>query len=380
MRAVIALDSFKGSLSSIEAGNAVSAGIRRVYSDAEMVVLPLADGGEGTVDALVSGMDGTIKTVSASDPLGRKIKCKYGIIDNTAVIEMSAAAGITLLSESERDPMNTTTYGVGEIISDAVMNGCREFIVGIGGSATNDGGIGMLQALGFEMLDKYGRQVPFGARGIDKLTDISDKNVISELKNCRFYIACDVKNPLCGPEGCSAVYGPQKGATSDMIERMDKSLERYAALTHKKYPHSNSELPGTGAAGGMGFAFMAYMNAKLQSGAELIIKKTRLEDYIKKADIVITGEGRIDSQTAMGKAPAVVAALAERYNVPVIAFAGSVTKDAVKCNRSGIDAYFPVVRGVCTLDEALDRENARSNISDTAEQVFRLLKYVNRLK
>ena len=376
MNAVIAIDSLKGSLTSVEAGTAIAEGIKRVYPDAETVIRPLADGGEGTVNALVSGMNGTIQEIKVNDPLGRPVTAKYGIIDstNTAIIEMSAAAGITLVADNERNPLNTTTYGVGEMIKDAINKGCREFIIGIGGSATNDGGIGMLQALGFGMLDKAGNQVPFGANGLKKIESITDTDIISALSECRFHIACDVTNPLCGDNGCSAVYGPQKGATSEMIAEMDKWLSDYASLTKEIKPNADPEYPGTGAAGGMGFAFLSYLNASLEPGVDLILNATYLEDCIKDADIIITGEGRLDSQTALGKAPIGVAKLAKKYDVPVIAFAGIVTKDAEECNRHGIDAFFPIIRSICTLDEAMNSDNARSNMTDTAEQVFRVMK------
>ncbi|MCH5186989.1 MAG: glycerate kinase [Oscillospiraceae bacterium] len=376
MKAVIAIDSLKGSLTSMEAGAAIAEGIRKAYPDAETVVRPLADGGEGTVDALVAGMGGRFQEVTVRDPLGRPVKAKYGIIESTktAIMEMSAAAGITLVSDSERNPLNTTTYGVGEMIKDAITSGCREFIIGIGGSATNDGGIGMLQALGYGFLDKDGNQVPFGAKGLKELCSITDANVTAELKECRFHIACDVTNPLCGAKGCSAVYGPQKGATASMILDMDGWLADYAALTQKVNPAADAEYPGTGAAGGIGFAFLSYTNAALVPGIDLILGETRLEDYIKDADVVITGEGRLDFQTAMGKAPSGVAKLAKKYDIPVIAFAGSVTKDAIECNHNGIDAFFPILRRICTLDEAMDAANAKANMTDTVEQVFRIMK------
>ena len=369
MKAVIAIDSLKGSLTSMEAGHAIADGIRKAYPDAETAVRPLADGGEGTVDALVEGMMGSMQEITVNDPLGRPVSAKYGIIESskTAIIEMSAAAGITLVTDSERNPLNTTTFGVGEMIKDAISKGCREFIIGIGGSATNDGGIGMLQALGFGFLDKSGNQVAFGAT-------ITDTNVIPELKESKFHIACDVTNPLCGDNGCSAVYGPQKGADASMIMNMDKWLSYYAALTREKYPKADPKFPGTGAAGGLGFAFLAYTNASLEPGIDLILKETRLEEYIKDADVVITGEGRLDFQTAMGKAPVGVAKLAKKYDIPVLAFAGSVTKDATECNRNGIDAFFPILRGISTLDEAMNSDNARANMTDTVEQVFRTIK------
>lgn len=376
MKAVIAIDSLKGSLSSMEAGYAAADGIRRVHGqDAEIIVRPLADGGEGTVEALVSGMNGIIQNVMVTGPLGTPVNCEYGIIESshTAVIEMSGAAGITLVPDEKRNPLYTTTYGVGEVIKDAISKGCRRFIVGIGGSATNDGGIGMLQALGYGFLDKEGKQVPFGARGLEVLEEITDTYVLPELAECEFRVACDVTNILCGEEGCSAVFGPQKGATPSMIMQMDKWLEKYAALAEKKCTKVNANQAGTGAAGGLGFAFLSFTNAVLESGIKIVLEETSLEKYMENADIVITGEGRLDGQTAMGKAPVGVARLAKKHNIPVTAFAGSVTKEAIACNQNGIDAFFPILRGVTTLEDAMKPENAKANMADTVEQVFRLL-------
>ena len=253
MKAVIAIDSLKGSLSSMEAGYAIADGICKVHGqDAEIVVRPLADGGEGTVEVLVSGMNGVIQNVMVTGPLGTTVNCEYGIIESshTAVIEISGAAGITLVPSEKRNPLYTTTYGVGEVIKDAIAKGCRRFIVGIGGSATNDGGIGMLQALGYGFLDKEGKQVPLGARGLEILEEITDEYVLPELAECEFRVACDVTNILCGENGCSAVFGPQKGATLPVIIQMDKWLENYAALTESKYTKANAHQAGTGAAGG----------------------------------------------------------------------------------------------------------------------------------
>ncbi|MEE0420482.1 MAG: glycerate kinase [Lachnospiraceae bacterium] len=374
MRVVIAIDSLKGSLTSLQAGEAVSRGIRRVDPEADIQVRPLADGGEGTVDALVSGMNGRKRRLTVTGPLGHPVECEYGIIEtsNTAVIEMSGAAGITLVAEKDRNPLYTTTYGVGEVIRDAITNGCRTFIVGIGGSATNDGGVGMLQALGYEFRNAEGRAVSPGAIGLEELYSITDENVLPELKECVFKIACDVTNPLCGPAGCSAVYGPQKGATPSMIREMDGWLHNYANLAKKQYDKADPEYPGAGAAGGLGFAFLTFTNAVLESGIQIILEETKLESYIQSADVVITGEGRLDGQTAMGKAPVGVAKMAKKYGKPVIAFAGSVTQDAGACNQNGIDAFFPILRKIVTLQEAMNPQNAQNNMADTAEQVMRL--------
>ena len=360
----------------MQAGNAAADGIRRVYPDAEILIKHLADGGEGFVDAHVSCAGGKYNSVRVTDPCGRPVNAENGIIPDskTAIIEMSAAAGITLVPPEELDPMNKTTYGVGEMICDAISHGCRDFIIGIGGSATNDGGAGMLQALGFDLLNTDGKQISFGAAGLSELACIKNENVIPELSECRFRIACDVNNPLCGDNGCSAVFAPQKGAKPDDILRMDKWLANFAEITKTINISADPNHPGAGAAGGIGFAFLSYMDAELFPGIELILQETHLEDDMRNADIIITGEGRIDGQTAMGKAPAGVARLAKKYGKPVIAFAGSTEKNAALINEHGIDAYFPILHSICTIDEAMNPDNASRNLSDTAEQVFRLIK------
>ena len=279
MKVVVAIDSFKGSLTSIEGGNAVADGIKRVYPDAEIFVRPIADGGEGTVDALVEGMGGIRQGLTVTGPLGESVECEYGIIaeDSLAVIEMSAAAGITLIEQNERNPLYTTTFGVGEMILDAIEQGCRKFIVGIGGSATNDGGIGMLQALGFSFLDKEGKEVPLGGIGLKDIASIKTDKAKKELNECIFLVACDVKNPLCGEKGCSFVYGKQKGGNQETLEKMDEWLKKYAELTKAVNPQSDVNAEGAGAAGGMGFAFLAYLPSQMQSGIELVIRETGLE-------------------------------------------------------------------------------------------------------
>lgn len=376
MKVIIAIDSFKGSLSTFASGAAAAEGIKAVYPDAETQICPLADGGEGTVDAIVSATGGKTCCVTVCGPLGRPTEAEYGVTpDGCAVIEMSAAAGITLVDAAERDPLLATTYGVGEIIAHAIkVNGCRKFIIGIGGSATNDGGVGMLQALGFAFLDAEGKQIPRGARGLSELASIKTDTAIPELHDCDFHIACDVKNPLCGESGCSAVYGPQKGATPQMIKDMDGWLRQYALLTEKVTAKNEADYPGAGAAGGLGFAFVSYLNGHLTSGIELVMKMTGLEESVKDADVVITGEGRLDGQSCMGKAPIGVARVAKKYERPVIAFSGCVTQDAYLCNEHGIDAFFPIVRTPCTLEEAMDENNAYRNLRDTVEQAFRLIK------
>ena len=375
MKVVIAIDSFKGSLSSLEAGEAVREGVLKADGSAKVVIRPLADGGEGTVDALAIGLGGEMIEAEVTGPLGESVKAKYCIVKgSTAVIEMAQAAGLPLVPAELRDPMNTTTYGVGELILDAIRRGCRSFIVGIGGSATNDGGTGMLSALGFDFLDKSGEKIAFGARGLEALASVSAENVIPELRECSFRVACDVNNPLCGERGCSAVYGPQKGATPESVKIMDGWLGKYAETAKSAFPNADPNYPGAGAAGGLGFAFKTFMNASLESGIGIILDETELEKHIADADVVVTGEGRIDFQTAMGKAPIGVAKLAKKHGKRVVAFAGCVTADAEECNNHGIDAFFPIIRGITTLDEALDRDNAYSNLRAAAYQVFRLIK------
>ena len=334
----------------------------------------MADGGEGTVDALTFGMGGRIRRMKAVGPAGNVTDCCYGVIESRkmAIIEISSAAGLTLVSDEEKNPLHTTTYGVGEMIKDAIRIGCRHFVIGLGGSATNDGGVGMLQALGYDFRDKAGKPIPKGAEGLAKLESISFENVIPELKECNFRVACDVENPLCGDRGCSAVYGPQKGASGEMIAEMDGWLSGYAQKVREVVPESDPEFPGTGAAGGLGFAFRSFTNAVLESGISIVLDETLMEDDICDADLVITGEGRLDGQTAMGKAPMGVAHLAKKHNIPVVALAGIVTKDAEVCNRNGIDAYFSILQKVSTLEEAMDSATAYENLKRTAEQVYRL--------
>ena len=379
MKVVVAIDSFKGSLSSMEAGQAIAEGVKRVYQHAEVVVRPLADGGEGTVEALVEGMGGIFVTKEVTGPLGEKVEAVYGIIESKddlskiAIIEMSAAAGITLVPEESRNPMNTTTFGVGELILDAIERGCRHFIVGIGGSATNDGGVGMLQALGYDFVTQEGKAISYGGNGLRELASIEESNVHPTLKECTFKVACDVTNPLCGENGSSAIFGPQKGATPEMVQELDQLLLHYAELSKNINSHSNRFYPGTGAAGGMGFAFLTYTNATLESGIQIVLTETKLEELITTADFVVTGEGRLDGQTALGKAPIGVASLAKKHQKKVLAFAGAVTPDAKECNQHGIDAFFPILRGVVTLKEAMNKEVAHQNMVDTVEQVFRVV-------
>ena len=375
MNIVVAIDSFKGSMTSLEAGNSIAQGIRKAAPDANVVVRPIADGGEGTMDALIEGMQGAYETITVTGPNGKPVTSQYGVIPGAgiAVVEMAKAAGLTLLRQEEKNPLYTTTYGVGEIVKDAIQKGYRRFIIGIGGSSTNDVGIGFLQALGYHFLNAEGKEVPFGAIGVKDIADVRLEHVMPELQECSFRVACDVNNPLCGENGCSYVYARQKGATDESIREMDQWIRNYSNLLKEKQLSMLEDMPGAGAAGGLGYAFASFTNSKLESGIQIVLEETKLEEYIKTADIVITGEGRLDGQTVRGKAPVGVAKLAKKYNKKVIAFAGSVSEDAVLCNEGGIDAFFPILREVKSLEEVMQPENAKQNLTATAEQVMRLL-------
>ncbi len=362
-------------MSTCEAGQAVALGVRRVFPDATVTVCPMADGGEGSADVILQANQGIYQDVQVQDPLGRPITAQYGQIPKTrtAVLEVASAAGITLITAEERNPMYTTTYGVGELIRDAIEAGYRQFVVGLGGSATNDGGIGMLSALGFAFLDADGKPVSAGAQGLSQIASIHTKNILPALSECHFLVACDVQNPLCGPTGCSAVFGPQKGADAAMVSVMDAAMAHFAELTKAVIPDSDANAPGCGAAGGLGFAFLSYLNSSLQPGIQLMIAQTGLEAVIREADVVVTGEGRLDGQSPMGKTPVGVAAVGKKYGKPVIAFSGCVTEDAGVCNRCGIDAFFPIIKAPCSLEDAMNSDNAKRNLADTVEQAFRLI-------
>ena len=367
MKVAIAIDSFKGSLSSLEAGEAAAAGVKKACPDAECIVRPLADGGEGTVDALVAGMGGEQRNVVVTGPMGEPASAKYGMLPGgVAVMEMAQASGLTLVPRDRRDPRAATTRGVGEMILDAVSHGATRFIIGIGGSATNDGGAGMLQALGWRLLDDSGRDLPPGGAALSRLARIAPPDAAT-LSGVSFRIACDVTNPLCGNNGASAVYGPQKGATPEIVRKLDAALAHFASVAG-----GEPDFPGAGAAGGLGYAFKTFLDAELVPGVDLILGETRLEDAVRGADVVITGEGRLDGQTAMGKAPIGVAKLAKRHGVKVVAFAGCLGDGVEAVNDAGIDAYFPILRKIVTLDEALDRSIAAANLTATVEQAFRL--------
>lgn len=374
MKIVIAIDSLKGSLSSMEAGHAIEQGIRNVLPETKVLVKPLADGGEGTTEALVEGLGGDMVQVQVHGPLETPVNAAYGVIgeSNTAIMEMAAAAGIILIGKDKR-PLDATTYGVGEMIRDAITRGCREFIIGIGGSATNDGGIGMLTALGYEFLDAEGKPAGIGAGALYKVAKICDDKVMPELKDCHFRIACDVTNPLCGENGSTYIYGPQKGVTVELRDELDHAMGAYAQVVKAYNGTDYAKTPGAGAAGGLGFAFLSFLSGELLPGIELVLNAVEMDKAMEGADLVFTGEGRLDYQTAMGKAPVGIAKMAKKHGAKVIALAGAVIEGAQECNEQGIDAYFPILRQVVTLDEAMDPATARKNMVETTEQVMRLV-------
>ena len=376
MKVVIAIDSFKGSMSSMEAGRAAAEGIRRVHPEAEIIVKPLADGGEGTVEALVEGLGGEYVTAPVTGPLGAPVNARYGVMDGgrTAIMEMAEASGIILVDRKDLDPWKASTVGTGQMIRHAIERGCRDFIIGIGGSATTEGGIGMLTALGYEFYDAQGQLLPPVFESLGKIAVVDGSHVLPELSECHFQIACDVTNPLCGDNGAVYVYGPQKGVKAEERAQMDSLMKVYAEKTANHFGKDNSEYAGAGAAGGLGFAFLSYLpNVVLKSGIRIVLDAISFEESLPGADYVITGEGRLDSQTANGKVPVGVARIAKTFGARVLAFAGGVTNDAGACNAEGIDAFFPIVRGVCSLDEAMDPATARLNMILAVEQVFRLL-------
>lgn len=379
MKCLIVMDSFKGCLDSFETGSAVARGIRRVCAETEIAVCPVADGGEGTVNALAAAENAQMMNCAVDGPYGSPVSARYlRFPDHLAVIEMAQAAGLNL--SRHRDPLHASTFGVGMMIRDAIDKGCRRFIVGIGGSATNDGGAGMLQALGFRLLDIHGNPIERGAVGLQKLDTIDETRVLPELKACTFQVACDVIAPLLGVKGCSLVFGPQKGATLKTAHEMAQWLAHYAEIVQKSHPEANPDAPGAGAAGGLGFALNCFCHAELQRGLPLIAGILGIEEKIRTADYIFTGEGRIDAQTSMGKVPAGIAILAKKYKKPVIAIAGAVADDIDCVDVLGIDAVFAIQKGPCTPAESMLPQTAQKNISDIAEQIARIIYLSNRVR
>ncbi len=374
MKIVVAPDSFKGSLGAPEVAEAIVKGIYRVYPDAEVISLPMADGGEGTVNALVSATKGKCYRIPVTGPLGEPVEAAFGILGDgrTAVIEMASASGLPLVPDSLRNPLITTTYGTGELIAQALDYGCRHFIIGIGGSATNDGGAGMAQALGIRFLDSEGHDLPPGGGALARLTRIDTTNKDSRLKSCTFTVACDVNNPLCGPKGAAAVYGPQKGATKEMIGSLDKALEHFAQLVKHQLGKDVRDIPGAGAAGGLGAGLIAFLGAELKPGVTLVMEAIGLEAQLEGSNLVITGEGQLDEQTSHGKVPWGVAQCAKRKGISVLAIAGSISCDPALLYDSSIDAVMAITPGPMTLEAAMT--NAPSLIEDATERALRLIR------
>lgn len=377
MRIVIAMDSFKGSISSIEAGNVLKKAILDRYPDDIVRVFPLADGGEGTVDALTQGLHGSIVPVVVTGPLGTPVKSRFGYLPQTktAVIEMADASGLPLVPRERRNPLRTTTYGLGELIRAALDRGCRHFIMGLGGSATNDCGLGMLTALGFRFLTERGEEAGIMGGDLASVASIDVSGADARLRECHFDIACDVRNPLVGPQGCSAVFGPQKGATPVIVKRMDKDIDRFAKLAEEIMGREGRTMPGAGAAGGLGFAFHVFLGGVLTPGSSLILEAIGIKDALKVANVLITGEGRMDAQSAMGKAPVAVAHLAKslQKDCLTIALCGAAARDAEDVNQHGIDAYFPILHAPMPVEEAMERAVTEINLRQTAQQIFALL-------
>ena len=374
MRIVVAMDSFKGSLGSMEAGEAVIEGIRNALPSASVALHPLADGGEGTAYIITEALGGKVVSLTVTGPLGEPTQAEYGILPHgIAIMEIASAAGLTLIPRERRNPMHTTTYGVGEMILDAYNRGCRSFMIGLGGSATNDGGMGMLSALGWKFQDKNRDPVAATAEGLQDLDKILPSPIEKTLTACSFRVACDVNNPLLGQDGCSAVFAPQKGAKDEDILRMDQWLGHYAALTGKLYPHVDPALRGGGAAGGLGYAFVSYLQASLEPGAELIASLSGLEENIRRADLIITGEGSLDRQSAMGKGPGYVAALGKKYGKKVLALAGRIGSGAEACHDVGITAYFPIHPSPMSIDEAMNPQTTYRDLKNTAQQLLQAL-------
>ncbi|MDK9583677.1 glycerate kinase [Lelliottia wanjuensis] len=374
MKIVIAPDSYKESLSALEVATAIEQGFREIFPDADYVKLPVADGGEGTVEAMVAATQGGIIKVRVTGPLGENAEGFYGLSgdEQSAFIEMAAASGLEMVAPSSRNPLKTTSWGTGELIRHALDAGVKHIIIGIGGSATNDGGAGMVQALGAKLLDGDGNPIGLGGGELEKLARIDISELDSRLADCRIEVACDVTNPLTGEEGASAVFGPQKGATPEMIDRLDDALTHYAKIIARDLDIDVLNLEGGGAAGGMGAGLYAFCGAELRQGIEIVTDALNLDKQVADADLVITGEGRIDSQTIHGKVPVGVAKVAKRYNKPVIGIAGSLTADVGVVHQHGIDAVFSVIYRVCTLEEAL--ESAAVNVRLAARNIAAVLK------
>ncbi|WCK54441.1 glycerate kinase [Aneurinibacillus sp. Ricciae_BoGa-3] len=380
MKIVIAPDSFKESLTSLEAARAIEKAFREVFPDAELIKVPMADGGEGTVQSLVDATGGRIVTKVVTGPLGLPVEAFFGISGDgkTAVIEMAAASGLHLVPPDQRNPLITTTQGTGELMIEAINHGVSHIILGIGGSATNDGGAGMVQALGGRLLDREGKELGPGGGSLDQLAAVDLSGLDSQLYQIDIEVACDVDNPLTGPRGASAIFGPQKGATPEMIDVLDRNLGHYASVIERQLGKSVRDIPGAGAAGGLGAGLLAFLPVRLKRGVEIVLEAVELEKYVQGASLVITGEGKIDGQTAYGKTPIGVASVAKKYGIPVLAIAGNVSEDSAAVYEHGIDCVFSIVPGVLSLADAF--ENAFNYMYRTSYNLAKFWRAVSKQK
>lgn len=374
LKFITASDSFKESLSAQAACQAIADGIRRVFPDAEIVQVPMADGGEGTVDAFLSCIPGKKVEKEVTGPDGRKVLASYGLIKKgkCAVIETAAASGLDLVEKDKRDPLTATTYGTGELVLDALKRGVKKIIVGLGGSATNDGGAGLAQALGVKFLDKNGQELPVGGVSLGQLARIDVSGLDPRLKEAEIILASDVTNPLTGPNGASAVFGPQKGADKEMVQKLDASLHHYAAVIKEELGKDVENISGSGAAGGLGAGFLAFSNSQMKAGAQIVIEESNLAEKMRDADYVFTGEGGIDFQTKFGKTPYAVAQVAKKFGIPVFALAGQVGDGIDSLYEAGFTGIFGILPGVCSLPEAL--AGGGENLVRTSENVARVIK------
>ena len=372
MNILVLIDSFKGSLSSLEAGEIIKKACEQDPSN-KVIVKPVAEGGEGTIDSLKDIKNARIVEVDVHNPLMEHHTARYLIVDDKlAIMEMSESSGLTLIKDN-LDPMNATTFGVGDMIKDALDKNIREFIIGIGGSATTDGGMGMLRSLGARFFDEEGIEISNGPIGIIDLETIDLDNFDARLKECTFQIACDVDNPLCGERGSARVFAPQKGASPKQVEELDKLLGKYHEVTKKVIPDANDTIEGAGAAGGLGYALKNYLNAELKPGIEIILEMLGADELIKNSDLIITGEGKMDFQTSMGKTPVGIANAAKKYNKKVIAFCGVCDNDAVSVNDRGIDAFFPILNKCMSTNEAMEKKVSEENLYRSVNQVMKLI-------
>jgi len=373
MKILIAPDSFKGSATSKKAAEAIGKGVHLVFPEAELIEIPVADGGEGTVEALTDSLKGRVVKKKVQGPLGDPVEAEYGILPgDIAVIEMASASGLPLVPEDKRNPLLTSTFGTGQLIEDAMDMGCREIILGIGGSATNDGGTGMARALGFSFLDSQGNELPEGGGALTVLADIDDSNMDERILKTKILVACDVTNPLTGSEGASHIYGAQKGASPADINHLDKALVRLAEIINSKYCRTNENIPGAGAAGGLGYGLMEFCGGKLKSGIEIILDLIKFDDYLDGVDLVISGEGRIDGQSVYGKVPVGIAGRAKKKNISVLVVVGDIGSKVDAVYEHGIDAVMSSVNKAMSLEEAMSR--SYELLIDSSSRAMRMIK------